>query len=64
MTPTKTLQAREQELRVLLATPAGREELQEPASRYNAASGKLRLAGTSAITSILVQEREQRLIRT
>ena len=63
MTPTKTLQAREQELRVLLATPAGWEELQELASRYNAASGKPRPAGTSAITSILVHEREQGLIR-
>ncbi len=63
MTPTKSLQEREQELRLLLATPAGREELQKLASRYHAASGKLRPAGTSAITYILVHEREQGLIR-
>jgi len=57
-----TLQEREKELRSLLATPAGREELQELASRYQAASGKLRPAGTSVITYILVHEREQGLI--
>ena len=57
-----TLQEREKELRSLLATPAGREELQELASRYHAASGKLRPAGTSVITYILVHEREQGLI--
>ena len=47
----------------LLATPAGREELQELASRYYAASGKLKPAGASAITYILVHERERGLIR-
>ena len=57
-----TLQEREKELRSLIATPAGREELQELASRYQAASGKLRPAGTSVITYILVHEREQGLI--
>jgi hypothetical protein len=57
-----TLQEREKELRSLIATPAGREELQELASRYHAASGKLRPAGTSVITYILVHEREQGLI--
>jgi hypothetical protein len=62
MSPKKTLQQREQELRSLVATPAGREELQELASRYYAASGKLKPAGTSAITYILVYEREQGLI--
>ena len=62
MTPKKTLEERENELRSLLATPAGKEELQELASRYSAASGKLRPAGTSAITYILVHEREQGLI--
>ena len=39
MTPMKTLHERENELRSLLATPAGREELRELASRYYAASG-------------------------
>jgi hypothetical protein len=62
MSPKKTLQEREQELRSLLATPAGRKELQELASRYSAASGRLRPAGTSAITYIVVHEREQGLI--
>ena len=63
MTPTKTLAEREKELRSLLATPAGREELQDLASRYHAAGGKLRPAGTSAVTYILVHERGQGLIR-
>jgi hypothetical protein len=62
MTSKKSLSEREKELRALLATPAGREELQELASRYGAASGKLRPAGTSAITFILVHERGQGLI--
>jgi hypothetical protein len=62
MSPKKTLQQREQELRSLLATLAGREELQELASRYSAASGRLKPAGTSAITYIVVYEREQGLI--
>jgi len=62
MTPKKTLEEREDELRSLLATPAGKEELQQLASRYSATSGKLRPAGTSVITYILVHEREQGLI--
>ena len=62
MSPKKTLQEREQELQALLATPAGRDELQELAARYSAASGRLRPAGTSAITYIVVHEREQGLI--
>ncbi len=57
-----TLQERERELRSLIATPAGRKELQELASRYHTASGKLRPAGTSVITYILVHERQQGLI--
>ncbi|HEV3081343.1 MAG TPA: hypothetical protein VGY66_16295 [Gemmataceae bacterium] len=62
MTPAKTLQQRERQLQSLLGTPEGQEELQELASRYSAASGKVRPAGTSIITYILVHERE--LIRT
>jgi hypothetical protein len=62
MSPKKTLLEREQELRSLLATPAGREELQELVSRYSAASGRLRPAGTSPVTYIIVHEREQGLI--
>jgi hypothetical protein len=64
MTPMRTLPDREKELRSLLATPAGREELQNLASRYQAAGGKLRPAGTSAITYILVHERGLGLIRS
>ncbi|HEV3256171.1 MAG TPA: hypothetical protein VG013_04770 [Gemmataceae bacterium] len=62
MTATKTLRERETELRSLLATPAGRKELEQLASRYTAGSGKLRPANTSVITCILVHEREQGLI--
>jgi hypothetical protein len=62
MSAKKTLQEREQELRPLLGSPAGRKELQELAARYYAASGRLKPAGTSAITYILVYEREQGLI--
>jgi hypothetical protein len=42
MPATNSLQQREQELRSLLATPAGQKELQDLASRYHAASGRLR----------------------
>ncbi len=62
MSPKKTVQEREQELRSLLATLAGREELQKLASRYCEAGGRLKPAGTSAITYILVYERAQGLI--
>jgi len=62
MTAKNNLQERAKELRSLLATAAGREEIQELASRYHAASGKLRPAGTSVITYIVVHESEQGLI--
>ena len=62
MAVNKTLAEREQELRSLLATPAGREALQDLASRYSEASGRLRPAGTSVITYILVHERERGLL--
>ncbi len=62
MLQKKTLQQREKELQSWLATPAGREELQDLASKYAAMSGKLRPAGKSAITYILVYEREHGLI--
>jgi hypothetical protein len=64
MTSPITLQQREKQLQSLLRAPEGREELQELANRYFAASGKLRPEGTSLITFILVHEREQGLIRT
>ena len=62
MTAKKTLQQREKELQSLLATPAGRDELQELASRYVEASGRLRPGGASVVTYILVYERECGLI--
>ena len=62
MLQKKTLQQREKELQALLATKAGRKELYDLAYRYAAVSGKLRPAGKSAITYILVYEREQGLI--
>ena len=37
---TKTLQEREKELQSLLADAAGKQQLQELASRYHAVSGK------------------------
>jgi hypothetical protein len=62
MSPKKTLQEREKELQSLIASPSGRQQIQELASRYNSTSGKLRPSGTSAITYILVHERQQGLI--
>jgi hypothetical protein len=62
MSPKKTLQQRQQELQSLLATPAGREELQQLESHYHATSGVLRPVGTSVITFLLVHERELGLI--
>jgi hypothetical protein len=64
MPPQKTLQQREKELQALLATPSGREQLQQLESRYQAASGRLRPARTSLITYLLVHEREQGLLRS
>jgi hypothetical protein len=64
MLPQKTLPQREHELQALLATPAGREELQQLQSRYQTASGRLRPGKTSVITYILVHERALGLIRS
>lgn len=58
----KRLKEREQELESLLAIPGGREKIRELAARYYAASGKLRPPNGSAITFILVHEREIGLI--
>jgi hypothetical protein len=62
MPANKTLQQRERELQALLATPAGREELQGLVSRYHAAGGREKPAGASVVTYILVHEREHGLI--
>ena len=62
MSQTTTLRQRQAELQALLATPAGREELEELEARYRAVGGRLRPAGTSVITYILVHERERGFI--
>lgn len=64
MTAKKTLPQREAELRSLLATPAGRGELEALASRYAEAGGSFRPGGGSIVTYILVYERGHGLIRT
>jgi hypothetical protein len=58
-----TFQQRKEDLQTLATTPAGRKELQGLASRYQAASGRLRSASTPVLTYILLHEREQGLIR-
>jgi len=62
MLPKKTLPQREKELQSLLATPAGKEELQELESRYHGANGRHRPLKMSIVTYIIVHEREQGLI--
>ncbi len=62
MTPKKTLPQRQKELQSLLATPTGRQELQELELRYHAISGRARPEKTSVITYILVHERVQGMV--
>jgi hypothetical protein len=62
MSPKKTLAQRQKELQALLATPAGREELQALGARYHAAGGNVRPGRASVITYILVYERARGLI--
>ena len=62
MIAKKSLQQREKELQSLLASPAGRVEIQKLESRYCAAGGRTRPAKASVITYILVYEREHGLI--
>jgi len=62
MAPKQTLPQREKELQALLATPAGRAELDELDSRYGEASGKVRPAKASIITYILIHERQRGLL--
>jgi hypothetical protein len=57
MTPMISLPQREKELQALLATPAGRDRLEQLAARYCAAGGRVRPEGTSVVTYILVYER-------
>ncbi len=63
MTAKKTLQEREAELVALLATQAGRAELETLAARYAAAAGRFRPPRTSVVTFIIVHERQAGLIR-
>ena len=61
MTPKKP-STNEKELQSLLTTPAGQEKLEELAAEYHAVSGKVKPAGASAITYILVHEIQHGLI--
>jgi hypothetical protein len=58
----KTLGQREKELQALIITAAGRAEIEELSARYGAASGRMRPERSSAITYILVHERQIGLI--
>jgi hypothetical protein len=62
MTGKKTLRERQKELQSLLATPAGREKLQDLETQYRQAGGRVRPASASVITYLLVHERERGLI--
>ena len=62
MPATKTLDQRQKELQALLGTLDGRKQLEALATRYSAASGRIRVEGTSLVTYILVYERERGLI--
>jgi hypothetical protein len=62
MQQPKTLQQRQAELQAQLRTPRGRAELEELASSYAVAGGRVRPWGTSVITYILVHERQKGLV--
>jgi hypothetical protein len=62
MTVKKSLREREKELKTLLATPAGRDELEHLEARYAAKGVSLRVGRMSIITYLLVYERECGLI--
>jgi hypothetical protein len=61
-TPVKTLRQREEELRALLATPEGREELSRLEARCRAEGAGERTARSSVVTYVLVHERSRGLI--
>lgn len=62
MLTRKSLPQREKELQALLATPAGRKELEVLESSYQNGCFRHRPVRTSVITYILVHEREKGLI--
>jgi len=59
----KTVQEREKELKLLLATDAGRAELEALASQYAASGGGAWPTGRSVITYIIVHERQTGRVR-
>jgi hypothetical protein len=63
MVAQKTLEQRQKELQRLLATPAGRQELEELATQYSAAGSRVRPSRSSVITYLLVHERQLGLIK-
>jgi hypothetical protein len=63
MTYQKTLHERERELQAEMLTPGGHARLDELAARYAESGGPRCGYGPSAITCILVHEREAGLIR-
>jgi hypothetical protein len=62
MSLKKPLHLREKELQLLIATPAGREELLALAARYHEEGGSFKPEKSSVITYILVYERQRGLI--
>ena len=62
MNAKKTLVQRQTELQTLMASVAGRKELEKLASGYQIAGGKAWPMKTSVITYIIVHERSQGLI--
>jgi len=62
MTVKKSLPEREKELQTLLASPAGRVQLEALESRYVALGSRVRPGRASLITYLLVYERELGLI--
>jgi hypothetical protein len=62
MSEKKSLEDRQKELQSQLVTSEGREELQKLAQRYAELSGRVHPIGKSAITYILVHERERGII--
>jgi len=62
MRQSKSREEREKELQALIATPAGREELERLAARYESEGGGHGPERASVITYILVHERARGLV--
>lgn len=63
MSQTKTLAARQAELQDLMATPAGRDRLEQIADGYRQDRGWQGPGQTSVISFIIVHERQLGLIK-